>query len=638
MCGIVGISSLDRPAAQDLVARMRDTLRHRGPDDEGAWWSADGRVALGHRRLSIIDLSPAGRQPMTDGSGSLQIVFNGEIYNYQEVRRDLEARGHEFRTATDTEVILEAYREWDVECLARLNGMFAFGLFDSRARRLLLARDRAGEKTLFYRTDGRSLTFASELKALFADPDCPRVLDLEALDYYLAFGYVPGDRCMVQGIHKLPQGHALTFDLRSGAVSVRPYWSLPTEVSPVRMSEEDLIEEMDRLLADSVRLRMIADVPVGVMLSGGIDSSLVTAMAARASSRRIKTFTIAFPGHGAFDESPYARAVAEHFGTEHVELAGEPATVDLLPELARQYDEPIADSSMVPTYLVSRLIRREATVALGGDGGDELFGGYQHHSWVQQQARMGGWIPRPARWAGRTAATRLMPVGTKGRNYLLGLTAAPPWNIVQFNVLFDAAARRRLLSPIVSRRWLDGGPEAYKAALCRPDDTPLRQSTSLDFQTYLVDDILVKVDRASMLCSLEVRAPFLDPRLIDLAFGGVPDRLRATATERKVLSRRLAQRLLPPSLDLTRKQGFSLPLAQWFKGDWGRFIEDVLTSPQADLFDRRTVRQLIAGQHSGFSNTHRLFALLMIELWRREYRISSVAADADRVPAAEPVA
>jgi asparagine synthase (glutamine-hydrolysing) len=516
--------------------------------------------------------------------------------------------------------------------------MFAFGLFDSRAGRLLLARDRAGEKPLFYRTDGRSLTFASELKALFADPSCPRVLDLEALDYYLAFGYVPGDRCLVRGIHKLPQGNALTFDLRSGSVSVESYWNLPTGLSPARMSDEDLIDELDRLLADSVRLRMIADVPVGVMLSGGIDSSLVTAMAARASSRRIKTFTITFPQHGAFDESPYARAVSEHFGTEHVELPAEPATVDLLPELARQYDEPIADSSMVPTYLVSRLIRREATVALGGDGGDELFGGYPHHSWVQQQARMGGWIPRPARWAGRTAATRLMPVGTKGRNYLLGLTAEPPWNIVQFNVLFDADARRRLLSPVISWPRLEERPEAYKAALCRLGDTPLRQSTSLDFQTYLVDDILVKVDRASMLCSLEVRAPFLDPRLIDFAFGRLPDRLRATATERKVLSRRLAQRLLPPSLDLTRKQGFSLPLAQWFKGDWGRFIGDVLTGPQADLFDRRTVRQLITGQRGGFSNMHRLFALLMIELWRREYRISAVAADVDRMSVAEPVA
>src|SRR5882672_5876542 len=330
MCGIVGIASVDRRLSLELVAHMRDTLRHRGPDDEGAWLSLDGRVALGHRRLSIIDLSAAGRQPMVDLSGQLQITFNGEIYNYQDVRRDLEARGHTFRTATDTEVILEAYREWDLACLTRLNGMFGLALFDEPRKRLLLARDRAGEKPLFYRTDGRSLAFASELKALFVDPACPRALDPEALDFYLTYGYVPGDRCLVRGIHKLPQGHALTFDLGSGAVSVRAYWSLPTEVSVDALSDQERVEELDRLLADSVRLRMSADVPVGVMLSGGIDSSLVTAMAARVSSRRIKTFTITFPGHGTFDESPYARAVAEHFDTEHVELAGEPATVDLL--------------------------------------------------------------------------------------------------------------------------------------------------------------------------------------------------------------------------------------------------------------------------------------------------------------------
>ena len=240
---------------------------------------------------------------------------------------------------------------------------------------------------------------------------------------------MPGDRCLVRGIRKLPQGHVLTFDLDSSAIAVAPYWRLPTEPSTEAAAEEDLVNEADRLLADSVRLRLIADVPVGVMLSGGVDSSLVTAMAARVSSRPVKTFTITFPGHGAFDEAPYARAVANHFGTEHIELAAEPATVDLLPQLARQYDEPIADSSMVPTYLVSRLIRREATVALGGDGGDELFGGYPHHAWVQQQARMGGWVPRPARWAGYQAATRLMPVGATGRNYLLGLVAEPPWNM-----------------------------------------------------------------------------------------------------------------------------------------------------------------------------------------------------------------
>ena len=636
MCGIVGYASVNTPLDRSLLLRMRDTLSHRGPDDADAWWSEDGLVALGHRRLAIIDLSTAGRQPMADSSGRLQIVFNGEIYNYQEVRRELETRNHVFRTATDTEVILEAYLEWGDDCLRRLNGMFAFALLDTARRRLLLARDRAGEKPLFYRHHNGTITFASELKALLADPSCPRVLNVEALDFYLAFGYVPGDRCLLSGIQKLPQGHSLVFDLSSGAARTERYWELPPLAAAVE-DEEELITELEAILLDSVRLRLIADVPVGIMLSGGVDSSLVVAMAARVSSRRVKTFTISFPGYEGFDEAPYAREVARHFDTEHVELAAEMATVDLLPELARQYDEPIADSSMVPTYLVSRLIRREATVALGGDGGDELFGGYWQHTWVQQQARVGGWIPRPAKRLARSAVSRLLPVGTMGRNYLFGLTADGPMNIVQFNVFFDEDARQRLLAPLGAARPRRGAPEAYKVGLCGDRESPLQQATALDFRTYLVDDILVKVDRASMLCSLEVRAPFLDPRLIEFAFGKVPDRLRATAHERKILSRRLAERLLPGTLDLRRKQGFALPLRKWLKGDWGRYIEDVLTGGEADLFDRRVVRQLLAGQRGGFSNMQRLFSLTMIELWRREYRITNVAAPVEQTGALEPV-
>jgi asparagine synthase (glutamine-hydrolysing) len=626
MCGIVGSASVNKPFSHSLLLEMRDTLRHRGPDDVGAWWSEDGLVALGHRRLAIIDLSPAGRQPMADASGRLHIVFNGEIYNYQELRRELETRNRVFHTATDTEVILEAYVEWGDDCLSRLNGMFAFALYDHTRRRVLLARDRAGEKPLFYRCDNGTMIFGSELKALLADPSCPRVLNLEAVDFYLAFGYVPGDRCLLSGIQKLSQGHALAFDLSCGQTRTWRYWELPQPGCGAIQDDDELVAELEELLLDSVRLRLIADVPVGIMLSGGVDSSLVVAMAARVSSRRVKTFTISFPDDGAFDEAPYAHEVARHFDTEHVELAAEMATVDLLPELARQYDEPIGDSSMVPTYLVSRLIRREATVALGGDGGDELFGGYWQHTWVQQQARMGGWIPRPAKRLARSAVSRFLPVGTTGRNYLFGLTADAPMNIVQFNVLFDQDARHRLLAPLGAGRPSGGAPEAYKAGLCADGESPLQQATALDFRTYLVDDILVKVDRASMLCSLEVRAPFLDPRLIEFAFGKVPDRLRATAHERKILSRRLAERLLPPALDLRRKQGFAPPLRKWLKGDWGRYIEDVLTGGEADLFDRRVVRQLLAGQRGGFSNMHRLFALTMIELWRREYRITNAAA------------
>jgi asparagine synthase (glutamine-hydrolysing) len=623
MCGIVGITSAAGRIESDTVTRMRDTLRHRGPDDEGLWSAPDHSVVLGHRRLSIIDLSPGGHQPMSNGSGDCQIVFNGEIYNYREIRDELCRLGHRFHSASDTEVLLESYAEWGTGCLEHLNGMFAFALYDGATRRLFAARDRAGEKPFFYRHANGRFAFASELKALLADPDCPRTLDVSALEFYLAFGYVPFDRCILSGLHKLPQGHALTYDLETDTLQTWAYWTLPEPTCEAIGDTNLLVDELERLLLDSVRMRLIADVPVGVMLSGGIDSSLVTAMAARVSSRRVKTFTISFPGHGEYDEAPFARAVAAHFGTDHVELVAQPATVDLLPQLARQYDEPMADSSMVPTFLVAQLIRREATVALGGDGGDELFGGYPHYSWVQTQATARTLLPRVLRRALWKPAQHLIPVGLKGRNLLLSVLADAPFGLAQFNILFDGVARRRLLAPV--RGSNDHLPEQFKADLSRRGQTILQQATAMDFQSYLVDDILVKVDRASMLCSLEVRAPWLDPRLIEMAFQRVPDTLRATSQDKKILPKLLARRVLPPSLDLNRKQGFSMPLHTWFKGDWGTYMRQVLAAADPALFDASAIRALIAGQQRGFSNVQRLFALTVFELWRREYRVSDVA-------------
>ncbi len=619
MCGIVGFVSQSPIADRDLLVQMRDTMRHRGPDDAGEWWSSDRRVGLAHRRLAIIDLSPGGHQPMLDSFGQLCITFNGEIYNYQELRRELEARGHRFRSVSDTEVILEAYHAWGTDCLKHFNGMFAFALYDDAQKQLFLARDRAGEKPLFYRHVNGALVFASELKALMAEPTFLRALDLESLDYYLAFGYVPGEKCILKGVSKLPPAHALIYDLRMNAVNIWRYWQLPEPPIPPFASERELLEELERLLLDSVRLRLIADVPLGVLLSGGIDSSLVTAMAARISSHPVKTFTISFPGHGSYDEAPPARLVAQHFGTEHVEMVAEPATVDLLPELARQFDEPIADSSMVPTYLISKLIRQHATVALGGDGGDELFGGYLHYSWVQWQNRIRSFIPLPVRRAVGAGAANWLPPGFRGRNYVIGFTADLAESLAHANPYFDAVARHRLLSSAQFNRYR---AESYKVNLCANDHSPLQQATRLDFQTTMVDAYLVKVDRASMLTSLEVRAPWLDHRIIEFAFGRVPDALKATESERKILPRLLARRLLPSELDLNRKQGFSLPLEKWLRGEWGVFVEEVLSQADPQLFDQRMIQNLIASQRKGFSNKERLFALTIFELWRREYQVT----------------
>ena len=331
MCGIVGCTE-----TLAELTRARDSMSHRGPDDAGLTWTSSGEhdVGLAQRRLAIIDCSPAGHQPMADSQQEMTIVFNGEIYNFLELRRELESLGHRFRSRSDTEVLLAAYRQWGEECPKRLNGMFAFCIYDTPRQKLFLARDRAGEKPLFYRhADGR-LIFASEVKALLQLPGVSRRLNYEALEFYLAYGYVPGDMCMLQEIKKLPQGHAMLYDLAKDDLRIWRYWQLPEHQTDPNVSDDELVDEFESLLEDSVRRQLVADVPVGVLLSGGLDSSLVTAMVARASSKPVKTFTVTFPGHGSFDESPFARQVANHFGTEHIELVGESASVDLLPMLA----------------------------------------------------------------------------------------------------------------------------------------------------------------------------------------------------------------------------------------------------------------------------------------------------------------
>jgi asparagine synthase (glutamine-hydrolysing) len=614
MCGIVGCTD-----ALAELEQARDSLRHRGPDDAGLWISAPGDdVGLAQRRLAIIDCSPAGHQPMIDPQQEMTIVFNGEIYNFLELRSELESYGHRFRSRSDTEVLLAAYRQWGEDCPARLNGMFAFCIYDTLRRKLFLARDRAGEKPLFYCHMNGRLIFASEIKALLELPGVSRQLNHEALEFYLAYGYVPGAMCLLQGIQKLPQGHAMTYDLAKDRLHVWRYWQLPEHKPNADVSDEQLVDELHERLEDSVRRQLIADVPVGILLSGGLDSSLVTAMAARVSSKPIKTFTVSFPGHGNYDESPFAKQVASHFGTEHIELVGEAQSVDLLPLLAQQFDEPLADDSIVPTYLVSKLIREHATVALGGDGGDELFGGYYQHSWIQQLEQRRRYVPQFLFDLLRNPAQHLIPTGMRGRNYLLALLQDVPGGISQFNLYFDAAQRRELLEGSPSTA---GSPETFKQQLASRFDSTLLKSTGVDFMTYLVDDILVKVDRSSMLASLEVRAPWLDHRLIDFAFGRVPDRLKATASERKILPRRLGQRLLPASLDLRRKQGFSLPLDAWFKNGWGDMVSDILRGADTRLFSPGAIQSLIDGQAKGRNNTRRLFSLTMFELWRRHYRI-----------------
>jgi asparagine synthase (glutamine-hydrolysing) len=620
MCGIVGFACLKcRASDRSWLSSSRSVISHRGPDDFGEFISSSGQLGLAHCRLSILDLSSFGHQPMQMFGRGLSIVFNGEIYNYTDLRGGLRGLGHKFSSNSDTEVLLAAYAEWGKDCLSRLNGMFAFAIFDAQRQELFLARDRAGEKPLFYRLEQGILHFASELKALLSHPELPRRIDCEALDCYLTMGFVPGDRCILQGYKKLPAAHALLFDLKTGTSKVWRYWQLPElDTSAERAHETALVDELETLLEQAVGAQLMADVPVGILLSGGVDSSLITAMAVRHSSK-VRTFSIGFPGHGKLDETPHAQLIARYFGTEHTELMAEPTTADLLPTLARQFDEPMVDSSMFPTYLVSHLVRQHCTVALGGDGGDELFGGYGHYSrllWMEHNfASLPHWIRRVI----AQGAERLLPVGFKGRNYLQGLDVDLREGLPLLASYFDYTLRRRLLQGYPSHRFV---AEEIRAASIPEQPDLLQRATRMDFENYLAEDILVKVDRASMLNSLELRAPFLDYRLIEFAFGKVPSRLKATESDKKILLKKLAARVLPLEFDKKRKQGFSIPLADWLKrGPFRQLFWDTLTSADC-IFDSKTIRRLLEGQDKGRNNGERLFALVQFELWRKIYQVS----------------
>lgn len=623
MCGIVGTAARVPLMQRDWLALGSDAMLHRGPDDSGEWWSKDGRVGLAHRRLAIVDLSSSGHQPMHDSEGQLSIVFNGEIYNYRDIQVELISRGHAFKSNSDTEVILAAYREWGIDCVNHLNGMFALGIYDSRSRCVFLARDRAGEKPLFYSWRNKVLRFASELKGLVADSRFERRIDPEALDIFLATGYVPGDRCILRDVMKLGAGHALKFDLDTDALRVWRYWRLPdapSEIHPGVADEQILLDEFEVLFENAVHRQLQADVPVGVLLSGGVDSSLVTAMAVR-SSAQVKTFTVGFPAFGAYDESEHARLIARYFNTDHYELNADRVGPGVLPLLAAQYDEPIIESSMIPAYLVSRLVREHCTVALGGDGGDELFGGYSSYSNLLKAQAQASLIPTFMRKLIRSGAETLLPTGFRGRHTLRCLDSDWRSGLPIVPIYFDSAERQALLGNRFSFQSRKLAEQVLKETTV-PSSDIIQRATRTDFSNYMVDDILVKVDRASMLNSLEVRAPMLDFRVIEFAFGRIPSSLKTSLNERKIFLKKLTSKLLPPQFDRQRKQGFSIPLAKWLSGGpWRDYFRSVLFS-EGCLFDSDAVSKLMHGQDKKWHNQERLFGLVMFELWRRHYKVT----------------
>ena len=614
MCGIVGFAGLT-PVDRPLLQRAADALSHRGPDSYGEWLSVDSNVGLAHRRLAVIDLSPAAHQPMVDNETGNVLVYNGEVYNFQDLRQQLSEFGHTFTSQSDTEVVLKAYAEWGTDCPAHLEGMFAFAIYDIRRKEFFIARDRVGEKPLFYRHSASEFAFASELKALLRCDASPR-FDLEALDCYLGMGYIPGSKCILSGYCKLPPAHALVFNPACGSIRSWPYWELPECPEEIVEEVEGLEECLESLLADSVRRQLVADVPVGVMLSGGVDSSIITALATRIRSD-IKTFSVRFPGHKSIDETEHARLVARAFETDHVELSASEAEPDLLSRLAKQFDEPIVDSSMVPTYLVSETVRSQCTVALGGDGGDELFGGYREYTRLDWLQRRMGKCPRLFRQALASIAKYGLEPGVKGRNWLIAQGIDFDRELPLIANYFEPEYRRKLL-PHVN---LPMSAESIFSSRVVHGNQIIDRATRTDFNNYLPEDLLVKVDRSSMLKSLEVRSPFLDVRVIDFAFGRVPISLKAGIHGRKLLLKRVASRLLPQGFDLNRKQGFSIPIDTWLTdGAWRGFFREVLLDSGC-MFHGKSVERIMRGLDRGRNNGERIFSLLMMELWRKEYGV-----------------
>jgi asparagine synthase (glutamine-hydrolysing) len=622
MCGIAGIVGASRSdrIEEAAVRRMCNAIVHRGPDDEGIL--ARQNTGLGMRRLSIIDLS-GGHQPIFNEDGTAWIVFNGEIYNFPELRPDLQAKGHRFSTHTDTETIVHLYEEMGSDCVQKLRGMFAFALWDEKRQKLLIARDRLGKKPLHYALRRGRLYFASEIKSILAVAPELAEVNRAALLQYMYLGYVPDPATAFRGIHKLPPGHLLEFE--RGEVRIRKYWDLPHYATHQPASEEECLEELESRLAEAVRIRLISDVPLGAMLSGGTDSSTVVALMARASSKPVKTFAIGFK-QADFDESQYARIVAEKFATDHHELILEPDVVGTIEKLTGSLEEPFADSSMLPTYFISCLARQHVTVALSGDGGDELFAGYERYGIQQKRERFAA-IPQTLSRLYRQHVFPLMPKGMRGRQLSYNLSL--PWRERYADEMCFIPAFERempLLTPEFRATIAESGdPQDILLRYFEqaPATDPLSQTLYVDTKTYLVEDILTKVDRMSMLTSLEVRVPLLDHEFVEWVTA-LPPEWKMRGGQQKYILRKLAERVgVPKEVLYRRKQGFALPLVHWMRNEMRELIMTVLLEPrtlQRGYFDAAGVRRLLDEHFSGRRDrSSAIWRLLIFELWHRNF-------------------
>ncbi len=623
MCGFAGIIHWDGEGVPpEEMARMCSLLRHRGPDEQVAVQPGPG-VGLSHCRLKIIDLSEAARQPMADEGKGLWVCFNGEIYNFLELRSELESRGAVFRSRSDTEVILRAYERWGAEAIHRLDGMFAIAVWDSRRRELLLARDRTGKKPLYWWTDGRCLAFASEIKALAAHPHVPREIDASVLPHLLALGYPPPGRGCYREIRQALPASRILFRAGDADPAPESYWALPapSETRPPSLGEAK--EQLRDLLSEAVRRRLISDVPLGAFLSGGLDSTLVVGLMSRLSpGRPVRTFSIGFEGDPRFDETPFAELAARRFGTEHTLFRVSPQPFELLERLVWHFDQPFGDSSALPTYLLCQLTRRHVTVALNGDGGDELFAGYDRFRAALLAERIPLWLRRAGRRLSRRAGASFHVRSILGRAAkFLALAQEPfPLRLLKATGYLDPP-EGFLLQP----RDASAVPSVWRRYLPPPTggsvNVGLRPLLELNFREYLPNDLHVKMDRCSMAHGLETRSPFLDTALVEWAFR-LPDDLKLRGNISKWILRQAFQGLVPAAIRRRGKAGFGAPLGAWFRGQWREPMRDLLGSPEARIYRylRFEAVQKLLQEHldrrSDWSQP--IWLLLTLEIWLRQ--------------------
>ncbi len=643
MCGIVGFrSNNDFFALRESLPRALSTLTYRGPDDSGLFFDEKAGVGLGHRRLSVIDLSAAGRQPMTSDDRRVQIAYNGEVYNFKEIRDILEGCGHNFHSATDTEVILNAYLQWGIDCLQRFVGMFALALWDGRKRCLFLARDRLGIKPLYYYFRKGILLFASELKAIMAFKGFDRNIESDAVPLFLHYQYIPAPRTIFRDTYRLLPGHYMIFD--GQRLALHPYWCLPElteDAGASRPIEEESLEDLDSLLTQAVSDRLVSDVPLGALLSGGIDSSMVVALMQKVNSSPVRTFSVGFREPG-YNEAPWASKVANHLGTDHTELYVTPKeTMDVIPRLPEIYDEPFADSSAIPTFLVCRLARSQVTVALTGDGGDEQFSGYVRYWSTQAMARVFQRLP------GSIKKELAVFLGSIPSNWVEKIYL--PWRQFlpqRFRVANFPDKWQKLISLMAHTRI----PDLYRMTIClwseddlirltgktlpegiyeetfrQTEDWPLlSRLMRVDQLTYLPDAMLTKVDRASMAVSLEVRVPLLDHRVVEFT-SKLPDSLKYRKGTGKYLLKKLLARYVPTELFERPKMGFGIPIDRWFRDELKDLLLDYLSPHhlrKEGLFDQTLVEKKIKEHLSGQANhQYRLWSLLMWEMWRERWHL-----------------